>query len=96
MFGEIFSRVIIDRGYRGHVKVGESAVILPGSCPSKSAYARRQHKLRCRRRSEIEVVIGHLKSEHRVGWNYLQGSLGDRLDGLLAEIGFNCSLLLWE
>lgn len=72
-----------------------SQVILPESC-GKSAYARRQYKLRCRRRPGLEAVIGHLKSEHRLGRNYLQGILGDRLNRLLVAIGFNLSLLLRE
>ncbi len=94
LLGKEFARVIVDRGYRGHVKVGSSAVILPGMCRSKSVYARRAHKLRCRRRSAIEAVIGHLKSDHRLSRNYLQGSFGDRINGLLAGIGFNLKLLL--
>ena len=95
-FGKEFSRVLVDRGYRGHVKVGRSEVILPGACRSQSAYARRQHKLRCRGRSAIEAIIGHLKSDHRLGRNYLKGRLGDSMNGLLAGIGFNLRLLLRE
>lgn len=95
-FGKEFSRVIVDRGYRGQVKVGTSEVILPGGCRAQSAYARRQHKLRCRRRSGIEAIIGHLKSDHRLGRNYLKGSLGDSVNALLAGIGFNLRLLLRE
>ena len=94
--GKEFSRVIVDRGYRGHVKVGRSEVILPGGCRAQSGYAHRQHKLRCRRRSAIEAIIGHLKSDHRLSRNYLKGSLGDSMNGLLAGIGFNLRLLLRE
>ena len=95
-FGKEFSRVIVDRGYRGHVKVGRSEVILPGACRGQSGYARRQDKLRCRRGSAIEAIIGHLKSDHRLGRNYLKGRLGDSVNGLLAGIGFNLRLLLRE
>ena len=95
-FGKEFSRVIVARGYRGHAQVGSSEVILPGVCQGKSAYARRQHKLRCRGRSAIEAIIGHLKSDHRLGRNYLKGTLGDSLNGLLAGIGFNFRVLLRE
>ena len=95
-FGKEFSRVIVERGYRGHVKVGRSEVILPGGCRAQSGYAQRQHKLRCRRRWAIEAIIGYLKSDHRLSRNYLKGRLGDSLNGLLAGIGFNFRLLLRE
>ena len=62
-FGKEFSRVLVDRGYRGHAKVRTSEVVLPGACRGQSAYARRQHKLRCRGRSAIEAIIGHLKRD---------------------------------
>ena len=90
-FGKEFSRVLVARGYRGHVKVGRSEVILPGACRSQSVYARRQHKLRCRGRSAIEAIISHLKSDHRLGRNYLNS-----MNALLAGIGFKLRLLLRE
>ena len=52
--------------------------------------------LQRRRRSVIEAIIGYLKSDHRLGRNYLKGMLGDSLNGLLAGIGFNLMLLLRE
>ena len=94
MFGKEFSSVLVDRGYRGHGQVGSSEVILTGSCQGKSASSRRQHKTRCRRRSAIEAIIGHLKSEHRLSRNYLKGTIGAGMNALLAAIGFNFSLLL--
>ena len=62
---------------------------------AKYFYAHREHKLRCRRRSAIEAVIGHLKSEHRLSRNYL-GTTGDSMNALLSGIGFNFRLLLRE
>ncbi|MEM7055567.1 MAG: transposase, partial [Bacteroidota bacterium] len=38
MFGKEFSRVLVDRGYRGHKKVGDSEVILLGRCTGKRGY----------------------------------------------------------
>lgn len=42
-----------------------------------------------RRRSAIEPVIGHLKSDHRLDRNYLLGQAGDRINVLLSGCGFN-------
>ena len=94
MFGKEFSSVLVDRGYKGHGQVGSSEVILAGSCQGKSGSSRRHHKKRCRGRSAIEAIIGHLKSEHRLSRNSLKGRVGDSMNALLAAIGFNLSLLL--
>ena len=87
--GRRYGRVLVDKGYRGHGQVGSSAVIMPGKKLHGSAYALRRHKTLCKRRSAIEAIIGHLKSDHRMGRNYLKGSIGDRNNALLAGMGFN-------
>ena len=94
--GQRYKRVLVDKGYRGHGQVGSSAVIIPGKKAHASAYALRRHKTLCKRRSAIEAIIGHLKSEHRLGRNYLKGSVGDTNNALLAGMGFNLMLLLRE
>ncbi|RWK56129.1 MAG: IS5/IS1182 family transposase, partial [Mesorhizobium sp.] len=47
-----------------------------------------------RRRSAVEPVIGHLKSDHRMGRNFLAFSQGDANNAVLAAVGYNFSLLL--
>ena len=51
-------------------------------------------KRELRRRSAIEPVIGHLKSDGHLGRNYLKGPEGDRINAVLAAAGYNFSLLL--
>ena len=94
--GRSYERVLVDKGYRGHSQVDGSEVIIPGKQAHASAYARRRHKSLCKRRSAIEAIIGHLKSEHRMGRNYLKGTMGDTTNALLAGMGFNLMLLLRE
>ena len=53
-----------------------------------------QIKRQLRRRSAIEPVIGHLKSEHRMGRNYLAHHAGDAINPVLAAAGYNFHLLL--
>ncbi len=47
-----------------------------------------------KRRQAIEPVIGHLKSDHRMGRCHLKGSLGDKLHALLCAAGYNVRWLL--
>lgn len=51
-------------------------------------------KRELRRRSAIEPVIGHLKSEHRMGRNYLWHRSGDAANAVLAAAGYNFRRLL--
>jgi len=45
-------------------------------------------------RARIEAVIGHLKTDHRLGRNFLHGWLGDEQNVLLAAVGWNIRKLL--
>jgi transposase, IS5 family len=47
-----------------------------------------------RRRSAVEPVIGHAKSEHRMGRNFLKGVYGDAANAMLAAAGYNFRRLL--
>ena len=46
------------------------------------------------RLSLIEAMIGHLKSDHRLGRNFLRGRLDDELNVLLAAVGWNIMKLI--
>jgi transposase, IS5 family len=86
--------MLVDQGDRGHGPVGDSAVMIPGKKVHPSADALRRHQTLCKRRSAIEAIIGHLKSDHRMGSNYLKGRAGDTHHALLAGMGCNLMLLL--
>jgi len=53
-----------------------------------------EHRLGGVYRPGIEPVIGHQKAEHRMGRNHLKGRDGDRINAVLAAVGYNFSLLL--
>ena len=92
--GKEFDRAIVDRGYRGRKKINNTEIILPGTCKNGSKYEKRRHKHRCKLRSAVEATISHLKSDHRMGRNYLKGTVGAEMNALLAAIGINFKLLL--
>ena len=84
---------IADRGYRGRSQWGDTTVVIPG-VPKKSdsAYVKRKARARFRRRAAIEPRIGHLKSDFRLGRNFLKGETGDSINLLLAAAASNLSL----
>ena len=84
---------IADRGYRGRTHWGETELLTPG-VPKKndSAYQKRKAKGRFRRRAAIEPIIGHLKSDFRLGRNFLKGQKGDAFNLLMAATASNLSL----
>ena len=92
MIGNELSRILADAGYRGH-NAPEShklRVFTSGQKRRLTPAIKRQ----MRRRSAVEPVIGHLKSEHRMDRNYLAGEQGDAVNAVLAAAGYNFSLLL--
>lgn len=80
-----------DRGFRGRKKVSGTAVVLPESpSPKSTEHFKRKARKNFGRRSAIEPVIGHLKSDFRLARNYLKGTIGDAINLLLAAAAFNC------
>lgn len=86
---------ICDRGYRGKRVVNGTRIEIPKK-PLKraSAYEKRKARKRFRRRAGIEPIIGHLKSDFRLLRNYLKGSVGDRINLMLAAAAYNFKKLM--
>jgi IS5 family transposase len=90
--GKAPARALCDRGFRGRKRVGSTTIILPESpSPKASEYSKRKARKDFGRRSAIEPVIGHLKSDFRLARNYLKGTMGDAVNLLLAAAAFNCA-----
>jgi IS5 family transposase len=74
-----------DKGYRGGAKdVPGVDVYLSGS--RRLTRAKRK---RLKRRQAIEPIIGHMKTDNRMGRNFLKGIEGDKNNAVLAGCGFN-------
>jgi IS5 family transposase len=85
--GEVF----VDLGYRGHDYEGPARVNVVGR---KLDGIPRALARWMKRRAAIEPTIGHLKSDGRLGRNFLAGQLGDKLNALLCACGHNLRLIL--
>ena len=83
--------VVCDQGYRGHNYAGNANVHVVRYISRK---AKRSFQRLLRRRSAIEPSIGHMKSDHRLDRNHLTGQQGDRINALLAAVGYNFRKLL--
>ncbi|WP_277603187.1 transposase [Sphingobacterium sp. DR205] len=81
----------VDRGYRGNAQIGPTKVQIPKPFNDKKQTRYQQKKLKKahRRRAAIEPVIGHLKTDHRLGRNFYKGIFGDNINIMLAAAGFN-------
>ncbi len=80
-----------DLGYRGHDYKGDCDVLVVNRF--------RKRKPRCvlrwwKRRSAIEPVIGHIKSDHYMERNMLGGERGDKINTVLSAVGFNLVKLM--
>ena len=90
LYGRTIHILAGDRGYRGQKMSGDTKIMIPDvPKASDSAYMKaRKHKL-FRKRAGIEPVIGHCKSDHRLGRNFYKGLFGDSINVMLAAAAFN-------
>ena len=83
-------RIYVDRGYRGHDHMGPGEVLIAGRTRGLTPTMRRE----LRRRNGLEATIGHAKDDHRMGRNFLLGTVGDAINALAAACGYNLRRIL--
>jgi len=90
--GAQMKRIVADRGYRGHnaPETHKFRVYISGQRRRITEAIKRE----LRRRSAVEPVIGHLKTDHRMGRNFLAHAVGDAINAVLAAAGYNFRRLL--
>jgi len=81
--------VYADKGYRGH-GLKDVKVWLSGAKRGVTKLIKNKLK----RRNAIEPVIGHMKSDGRLGRNFLKGVEGDQMNALLSAAGHNLRKVL--
>ncbi|MCK1546501.1 hypothetical protein IVB12_32415, partial [Bradyrhizobium sp. 179] len=94
LIGNTLERLLADKGYRGHNAPPDYKFRVFTSGQKRRVTPQITRELR--RRSAVEPVIGHLKSEHRMGRNYLWHREGDASNAVLAAVGYNFrGLICW-
>jgi IS5 family transposase len=92
LVGNEVKRIIADKGYRGHGAPAPYDMRVYVSEQRRGVT--RSIKRELKRRSAVEPVIGHLKSDHRMDRNFLAYSRGDAVNAVLAAVGYNVARLL--
>ncbi|MFH1049674.1 MAG: IS5 family transposase [bacterium] len=87
------TRAIVDEGYRGRLMIGDTEIIRVHQRVKKN-YNKRKWRLWFRRRASVEAIISHLKRGHRLGRNYLKGTIGDSINLMLSAAAFNFKKLM--
>ena len=88
--GRTIERAYVDKGYRGHDADKPKRVFRSGQKRGVHGQIKRE----LRRRSAVEAVIGHLKSDGHMGRNFLKGREGDHTNAVLTAVGYNFRLIL--
>ena len=88
--GREIERIYVDKGYRGDTAPKPLGVFKSGQ--KRGVHG--QIKKELRRRSAIEAVIGHCKTDGHLDRNFLHGRLGDRINAVMSAVGYNLRLIL--
>ena len=83
-------RAYVDKGYRGHKTESPRRVFISGQKRGVVGVIKRE----LRRRSAIEPVIGHMKTDGHLGRCHLKGREGDAANVILTAVGHNLRLIL--
>jgi IS5 family transposase len=88
--GCAIERAYVDKGYRGHDAANPRRVFISGQKRGVFGIIKRE----LRRRSAIEAVIGHMKTDGHLGRCFLKGREGDAANVILSAVGHNLRLVL--
>jgi len=92
--GVAITTAVVDKGYRGHNTPWPGVeVIVPGQRSRDAVHRRKRRKL-LRRRSLVEALIGHMKTDGLLERNWLKGRVGDAIHAVLCGAGQNLRLIL--
>ncbi len=88
--------LIYDRGGKGQKQIRNTKILTPDYKPLKrdTEYQKRVKRKNFRRRAAIEPVIGHLKTDFRMGQNYLSGKDSPQINAFLAATGWNLKKMM--
>lgn len=84
--GQRPQQAFVDRGYKGKNNYPDDVEIMIAGRKKKTTPTLSKY---FKRRSAIEPIIGHVKTDHRMGRNFLLGEIGDHVNAILSGCAFN-------
>lgn len=87
--------LVYDRGGRGEKEILGVKILTP-SKPKKNdtPYQKTKIRKKFRRRAAIEPIIGHLKTDYRMGQNYLHSKSSPQVNAFLSAAAWNFKKLM--
>ncbi len=92
LIGNEIKRIIAERGYCGHGLPAPHDLRVYVSEQKRGVT--RSIKREVKRRAAVEPVIGHMKTDHRMGGKFLAHTTGDAINAVMAALGCNFRRLL--
>ena len=88
--------LIYDKGGKGQKQIRNTKILTPDYRALKrdTVHQKRVKRKNFRRRAAIEAVIGHLKTDFRMGQNYLHGKNSSQINAFLAATGWNLKKMM--
>lgn len=87
--------LVYDRGGRGRSEIKGVKISTPGKPKKKdTAYEKRKKRKKFRSRAAIEPIIGHLRTDFRLGQNYFHGERGPQINAFLAATVWNLKKMM--
>lgn len=89
--GQRPQQAFVDKGYKGKNNYPDDVEIMVAGRKKKATPTLAKY---FKRRSAIEPIIGHIKTDHRMGRNFLLGKIGDRVNAILSGCAFNLKKIM--
>jgi IS5 family transposase len=87
--------LVYDRRGKGSSQIQGVKITTPAKAKaSNTVYEKQTKRKKFRARAGIEPIIGHLKTDYRMGQNYLSGEQGIQINALMAATAWNLKKLM--
>lgn len=87
--------LVYDRGGKGAKEVMGVKILTPSKPHKKDTpYQKSVKRKKFRRRTAIEPLIGHLKTDYRMGQNYLHGEISSQINAFMSAAAWNFKKLM--
>jgi IS5 family transposase len=87
--------LVYDRRGKERSQIQGVKIMTPGKAKvSNTVYEKQTKRKKFRARAGIEPIIGHLKTDYRMGQNYLSGEQGIQINALMAATAWNLKKLM--